>query len=122
MKAPQNPLAVIALLIGVVEAAFAYPVTQLQGTNQTVFVIFMVGFPVLLMLAFFLTVWFRPGHLYAPKDYTRDESFLEGIGRVPAVPSRKAIPQPVEQPIEQQLAPESIRGADAVRQPRREED
>ena len=84
---PQNPLAVIAALIGVVEAAFAYPVTRLTGANQTIFVAFMVGFPFFLVFCFFLTVWFKPGHLYAPKDYSKDESFLAVIRKIPAISS-----------------------------------
>ena len=78
-------MAVIASLIGVVELAFAYPVTKLSGSNQTVIVWFMVCFPTLLLLCFFATVWLKPGHLYGPKDYGKDESFLKGIGRLPAV-------------------------------------
>ncbi len=84
----QNPLAVISILIGVVEAAFSYPVTRLSGLNQTICVIFMVVFPVLLMMCFFATVWFKPGHLYAPKDYastitTTLEADTHGSGKVP---------------------------------------
>ena len=86
---PLNPLTVIGSLIGVVELAFAYPVTQLSGSNQTIVVIFMVGFPILLLLAFFLIVWFRPGHLYGPKDYSKDESFLEGIRQIPGGSPRR---------------------------------
>lgn len=63
----------VALLIGLVEAALAYPVGKLSGTNQTLFVYFMIGFPVLLLLCFFLTVWFKPAHLYGPRDFTQDD-------------------------------------------------
>src|SRR5713226_355245 len=94
---PQNPLAVIASLIAVVEIAFAYPVTVLSDTNQTILVVFLVSFPVLLLLCFFLTVWFRPGHLYSPKDYSKDESFLEGIGRLPAGSPKRIGEQPTAQ-------------------------
>lgn len=82
----QNPLAVISTLIALVEAAFSYPVTKLSGQNQTIFVVFMVGFPVLLMLCFFITVWFKPGHLYAPRDYASPTDFLRGIGKGSAIP------------------------------------
>jgi|SRR5882724_8125256 len=94
IRQPQNPLTVIAALIGVVEAAFAYPVTKLTGANQTVFVYFMVGFPSLLLLCFFATVWFKPAHLYGPRDYTQDDSFLRGIGRVSALQGATSIPPP----------------------------
>ncbi len=92
---PQNPLAIIALLVGLVEAAFAYPVTKLSGVNQTIMVVFMVGFPVLLMLCLLLVMWFKPGVLYGPKDYAKDESFLQAIGR--AIPAQGITPQPIQQ-------------------------
>jgi hypothetical protein len=94
----RNPLTVIAALIGVVEAAFAYPVTRLTGTNQTFIVAFMVLFPALLLLCFFITVWFFPGHLYGPSDYTQDDSFLMGIGRVSALRGSAIKPPPDEPP------------------------
>jgi hypothetical protein len=107
-KQPLNPLAVIASLIGVVELAFAYPITKLSGSNQTILVFFMVGFPVFLVSCFFLTVWFKPGHLYSPRDYADDQSFLGGIGRMPGLPSQRAIPLPDEP----QTSSESARGKD----------
>jgi len=95
---PRNPLAVIASLIGVVEVAFAYPVTRLSGINQTIIVVFLVAFPVLLVVCFFVTVWFKPGHLYSPKDYSTDESFLVGIRKVQPTLSRRPREQFVGQP------------------------
>ncbi len=80
-KALGNPLAVISALIVVVELAFAYPVTQLSGSNQTLVVLFMVTFPFVLYGGFLLLVWFKPAHLYAPKDYEADKSFLDAIGK-----------------------------------------
>lgn len=108
----QNPLAVISSLIAVVEAAFSYPVTRLSGSNQTVFVTFMVGFPVLLMACFFVTVWFKPGHLYAPKDYASPTDFLRGIGKSSAIPPRAAPELSGPQP-----GPSGVDQADIARQP-----
>jgi hypothetical protein len=108
----QNPLAVISLLIGTVEAAFGYPVTHLSGPNQTIFVYFMVGFPVLLVLCFFITVWTKPGHLYSPKDYASPADFLQGIGKSSAIP-----PQAAQEPPRKQLGAPSIDRAGASQQP-----
>ncbi len=108
----QNPLAVIALLIGIVEAAFAYPVTHLSGSNQTVFVYFMVGFPVLLVLCFFITVWAKPGHLYSPKDYASPTDFLRGIGKSSAIP-----PQAAQEPPRKPSGASKIDRAGASQQP-----
>src|SRR5258708_25950991 len=108
----QNLLAVIALLIGIVEAAFAYPVTHLSGSNQTVFVYFMVGFPVLLVLCFFITVWAKPGHLYSPKDYASPADFLRGIGKSSAIPAQATPESP-----KRQSAAKSIDRGDASQEP-----
>ncbi len=110
----QNPLAVISLLIAIVEMALAYPVTKLSGSSQTEFVHFMVGFPLLLMILFFVTVWFRPGHLYSPKDYASPTDFLRGIGKGSAIP-----PQAAPESLGPQLRPSGIDPADAARQPNR---
>lgn len=92
---PRNPITIVALLIGIVEVAFAYPVTQLTGGLQAIVVTFMVSFPILLLSVFFLIVWFRPGHLYGPKDFEKDENFLKAIlnfsERTPNRPEQQAI-------------------------------
>lgn len=89
----RNPLAIIAGLIAIVELALAYPVTQLAGRNQDLFVDFMVGFPCLLLVGFFLILWFRPSHFYAPRDFQDDRTFLEALGKAqPARPSLAAEP------------------------------
>lgn len=108
----QNPLAVISTLIALVEAAFAYPVTRLSGLNQTIFVLFMVAFPVLLMMCFFATVWFKPGHLYAPKDYASPADFLRGIGKGSAIPPHAEPEMGGAQP-----SPPSIEGGHVAGQP-----
>ncbi len=100
-----NPLAVTVAFMGVVECAFAYPVTKLTGSNQTIFVIFMVCFPILVLALFFLVVWCRPTHLYGPKDYSKDEHFLSALVKtsalkteavaVTAVLDKHYLPEPV---------------------------
>jgi hypothetical protein len=82
-----NPLITISTLIGVVEWAFAYPVSRLSDSNQTLVVRFMVLFPFALMAGFFAVVWFRPGHLYGPADYGSNADFLRAIGKIPAIVS-----------------------------------
>ena len=84
---PRNPLAVVALFVSAIDAIFAYPVTKLAGINQTIIIAFMVVFPSALMVFFFLTVWFRPAHLYGPGDFTKDENFLRGIRATSALPT-----------------------------------
>ena len=47
---------------------------------QATFVWFLMGFPVLLVLAFFVTLNWNHKVLYAPSDYRDDSSFLRVLG------------------------------------------
>lgn len=88
---PENPFAVISALIGVIEIAFSYPVTRLSGSNQTIVVMFMVTFPILLLLCFFGILWFKPTHLYGPDRFRSDKAFLSSLSRFSAIKDAKDI-------------------------------
>lgn len=70
MKAPvvNSPLGIIALFVALIEAFLAYPVTQLEGTERFVLVIFMSSFPYFVASCFFIILWYKPIHLYNPQD------------------------------------------------------
>jgi hypothetical protein len=72
----RNALSIIALFVGVVEAAFAYPVTQLDGVGQLIMVFFMVLFPVLVAAAFFFILIKYPENLYSPSDFDNSDIFM----------------------------------------------
>lgn len=112
----ENPLAVIASLFSIMEAAFVYPVTKLSGSNQTLFVHFMVGFPILVVVGFFLILWFKPGHLYAPGEYESSNDYLRSIGKVSAIPAQERAGLPdskrAQPPVDR-----SAEGKRAVKQP-----
>ena len=73
----KNPLTIIAFFATVTESAVAaLYAADLGKQNQTILVWFIVLFPVLLVLAFFITLYFRPKNLYAPSDYNNDAGFL----------------------------------------------
>jgi hypothetical protein len=72
MKVPEvsTPLSVIAIFVALIELFLAYPVTQLQGTERLIVVIFMTAFPFFVASAFFYILWYKPIHLYRPQDIT----------------------------------------------------
>src|SRR5207248_2346632 len=72
MKVPavDTPLSIIALFVALIELFLAYPVTQLQGPERMILLVFMTAFPFLVASAFFFILWYRPIHLYRPQDIT----------------------------------------------------
>ena len=49
MQAPvvRSPLTIIAIFVALIEAFLSYPVTQLQGIERMIIVLFMTSFPFL---------------------------------------------------------------------------
>jgi hypothetical protein len=64
----KTPLSIIALFVALIELFLAYPVTQLQGTERLVLVIFMTVFPFFVASSFFIMLWHRPKNLYSPGE------------------------------------------------------
>jgi hypothetical protein len=74
-----NPLWIISIFFSFTEVALGYVVFNTTGGIQIALTCFVIGFPILVAAAFFALLWFRPEHLYAPKDFGSDESFLRSI-------------------------------------------
>ena len=54
--------------MALIEAFLAYPVTQLQGIERLIMVIFMTSFPFFVAMGFFYILWHRPINLYNPGE------------------------------------------------------
>jgi len=75
----SNPLTLIAVFSGLAEIAATAVLTQLTGVVQAQFVWFVMLFPILLVVLFFITLNFNHRVLYAPSDYTDERHFMETI-------------------------------------------
>ena len=62
----QNPLTIIAIFAGLVEIAGTVALATVNREIQPTFVWFVMGFPVLLVTAFFLTLNFNPRSFMPP--------------------------------------------------------
>lgn len=80
VKKVSNPLTIIAIFASLAEVASTGALVALDGSVQMVFIWFVMGFPVLLVITFFYTLWKKPTSLYAPSDYDKEENFLDAIG------------------------------------------
>ncbi len=68
-KRPITPLWIIALFISLTETVLGVAVIQTEGNIQVALTAFVVVFPLLIALAFFLILWNRPVVLYPPTDF-----------------------------------------------------
>jgi len=76
IKKVSNPLTIIAIFAGLAEVGGTAVLPFIIEKNQSVFLWFVMLFPVLLVILFFLTLNFNHKVLYAPSDYRTDEGFL----------------------------------------------
>ena len=80
----------VGLFAGLAEVCATVVFLKLDGEMQHAFVWFVMGFPILLVFAFFLTLNFNSKVFYAPTDFTSDDAFL----RVHGIPTPDPAPGP----------------------------
>ncbi|MFC1650141.1 helix-turn-helix domain-containing protein [Candidatus Latescibacterota bacterium] len=79
IRAVQNPLTIIAIFAALAEIAGTVALSLIVSEFQSVFIWFVMLFPIFLVACFFLTLNFNPQVLYAPSDFKNEENFLEII-------------------------------------------
>lgn len=72
----RNPLTIIAIFSTLSEIASTVALATVGKDLQYIFVWFVMLFPTILIVAFFLTLNFNPSVLYAPSDFTNEEHFI----------------------------------------------
>lgn len=77
MKKITNPLTVIGIFAGIAQVAGTIVLPLVEQELQSVFIWYVMGFPVLLVLLFFATLIFKPKVLYAPSDFTDEQNFMK---------------------------------------------
>lgn len=79
IKQVSNPLTLIAVFASLAEIAATAVLPMVEGAVQGVFVWFVMLFPVLLVVLFFVTLNWNHGVLYAPSDFTDESNFLRTL-------------------------------------------
>jgi hypothetical protein len=79
VKAVNNPLTIIAIFAALAEIAGTVALKLVAEDLQGTFIWFVMLFPGLLVLLFFVTLNFNPKVLYAPSDFKNEENFLNAI-------------------------------------------
>lgn len=72
----KNPLTIIAVFAGIAEVSGTIVTPLLLPAQQSIFIWFLIFFPILLIVLFFLTLNFNPKVLYAPSDFKNEDNFL----------------------------------------------
>jgi hypothetical protein len=75
----KNPMTIIALFIGLTEVALAIVFQKLPNEFKLPVIWTLVCLPTLCLLGFFTVLYFRPHHLYGPRDFKHDDSYLRLI-------------------------------------------
>ena len=72
----KNPLTVIAMFAAIAEVSGAIVLPFIAAENQATYIWFLMIFPGLLVLVFFLTLNFNHKVLYAPSDWKDEANFF----------------------------------------------
>lgn len=75
VKFISNPLTIIAIFAALAEINATVSIGLVDKELQETFIWFVILFPTLLIVMFFLTLNFNTKVIYAPSDYKTDESF-----------------------------------------------
>jgi hypothetical protein len=79
-KPINNPLTIIAIFAALAEVASTVSLKLITPELQYIFIWFVIGFPLLIVLVFFYILCFKTNVLYAPSDYRDDQTFITAIG------------------------------------------
>ena len=94
----------MAVFASLAEVASTVALPRLQGNAQEIFLWFVMLFPMTIVIPFFVFLWCRPKHLYAPADFRRDPTWLTEQPPRPVEPERK---KPKTKPLAHQKQPEA---------------
>lgn len=75
----KNPLTIIAIFAAIAEISGTVVLPFIAPANQAIYVWFLIVFPILLIVLFFLTLNFNHKVLYAPSDYQNEDNFLRSL-------------------------------------------
>ncbi|HYD18246.1 MAG TPA: hypothetical protein VEF76_07190 [Patescibacteria group bacterium] len=79
LKVIKGPLGVVGLFITLIYAIYGYvlkdSLSQLHICLQSMLILFLIGYPILLLHVFFKLVTKHPGKIYGPQDFRTDEGF-----------------------------------------------
>lgn len=73
----KNPLTIIAIFAGIAEVSGTIVLPFISSEHQGLFVYFLICFPSILVILFFITLNFNNRVLYAPSDYKDEQNYIK---------------------------------------------
>jgi hypothetical protein len=77
IKKINNPLTIIAFFAALAEVNATVALGLIDKNLHYIFIWFIIGFPTILVICFFLTLNFNTKVMYSPSDYKEDKSFMD---------------------------------------------
>lgn len=75
----NNPLTIIAIFAALAEVNATVAIGLIDKDLHYIFIWFIIGFPSLLVILFFLTLNYNTRVMYSPSDYREDKTFLDSL-------------------------------------------
>lgn len=79
IKGINNPLTIIAIFAALAEISATVSVGFIDKNLQPIFIWFLMGFPSLLVILFFITLNFNTKVMYSPSDYKDEKYFVKAL-------------------------------------------
>jgi hypothetical protein len=79
IKKINNPLTIIAIFAALAEVNATVAIGLIDKDLHSIFIWFVIGFPTILVILFFLTLNFNTKVMYSPSDYKDDKNFMDSI-------------------------------------------
>lgn len=79
MKKISNPLTIVAIFAGIAEVAGTTVLPFIIPQLQNVFIWYVMIFPIILVILFFLTWNFNSKVLYSPNDFSDETNYMETL-------------------------------------------
>lgn len=95
-KKIENPLTIIAIFAGIAETVATIVLPQLPLELQKIFIWFVILFPLLLVLLFFVTLNWNNKVLYAPSDFKDENNFMKALGTLTPAEQGNKIKQEIQ--------------------------
>lgn len=79
IKGINNPHTIIAIFAALAEVSATVSLGLIDKTLQPIFIWFLIGFPSLLVILFFITLNFNTKVMYSPSDYQDEKYFVKAL-------------------------------------------
>ncbi len=87
----KNPLTIIAIFAAIAEISGTIVLPFINAEHQGLYIWFLMIFPFVLVVTFFLTLNFNHKVLYAPSDYKNEDNFLKSLQKASFIEKARKI-------------------------------